>query len=54
MKQKPGALEGPLGLMVLKTVDVLKPLHGYGIRQPAEQISGICLSGTKALPKPRR
>jgi ABC-type lipoprotein release transport system permease subunit len=31
MKQKADVLQGTLGLMVLKTLDVLGPLHGYGI-----------------------
>jgi transcriptional regulator len=30
--------------MVLKTVDVLGPLHGYGIARRIEQISGDLLS----------
>ncbi len=31
MKQKADVLQGTLALMVLKTLDVLGPLHGYGI-----------------------
>ena len=31
---------GTLALMVLKTLDVLGPLHGYGIARRIEQISG--------------
>ncbi len=31
MKQKGDVLQGTLALMVLKTLDVLGPLHGYGI-----------------------
>jgi PadR family transcriptional regulator PadR len=39
MKEKP-VLQGTLALMVLKTLDVLGPLHGYGIARRIEQISG--------------
>jgi PadR family transcriptional regulator, regulatory protein PadR len=31
---------GTLALMVLKTLDALGPLHGYGIARRIEQISG--------------
>jgi PadR family transcriptional regulator, regulatory protein PadR len=31
MKEKPDVLHGTLALMVLKTLDVLGPQHGYGI-----------------------
>jgi len=37
-------LQGTLALMVLKTLDVLGPLHGYGIVKRIEQISGGLLS----------
>lgn len=33
-----------LALMVLKTLDVLGPLHGYGIARRIEQISGDLLT----------
>ena len=33
-------LYGTLSLMVLKTLDALGPLHGYGIARRIEQISG--------------
>jgi PadR family transcriptional regulator, regulatory protein PadR len=36
--------QGTLALMVLKTLDVLGPLHGYGIARRIEQISGDVLS----------
>jgi transcriptional regulator len=39
MKQK-DIQQGTLALMVLKTLDVLGPLHGYGIARRIEQISG--------------
>jgi PadR family transcriptional regulator, regulatory protein PadR len=32
-------LQGTLDLMVLKTLDALGPLHGYGIAQRIQQIS---------------
>jgi transcriptional regulator len=35
--------QGTLALMVLKTLDVLGPLHGYGIARRIEQISGDLL-----------
>ena len=37
-------LQGTLALMVLKTLDVLGPLHGYGIARRIEQISGDLLT----------
>jgi len=39
MKQKADVLQGTLALMVLKTLDVLGPQHGYGIARRIEQIS---------------
>src|SRR5215471_19509890 len=44
MKNKPDVLQGTLALMVLKTLDVLGPLHGYGIARRIEQISGDLLN----------
>jgi PadR family transcriptional regulator, regulatory protein PadR len=44
MKQKPDVQQGTLALMVLKTLDVLGSLHGYGIARRIEQISGELLS----------
>ncbi len=35
--------QGTLALIVLKTLDVLGPLHGYGIARRIEQISGELL-----------
>ena len=40
MKQKTAVPQGTLALMVLKTLDVLGPQHGYGIARRIEQISG--------------
>jgi PadR family transcriptional regulator PadR len=36
--------QGTLALMVLKTLDVLASLHGYGIARRIEQISGDLLA----------
>jgi PadR family transcriptional regulator, regulatory protein PadR len=44
MKEKAGVPQGTLALMVLKTLDVLGPLHGYGIARRIEQISGDLLA----------
>jgi PadR family transcriptional regulator, regulatory protein PadR len=44
MKQKKDVQQGTLALMVLKTLDVLGPQHGYGIARRIEQISGDLLS----------
>src|SRR5437016_10161787 len=44
MKEKKDVLQGTLALMVLKTLDVLGPLHGYAIARRIEQISGDLLS----------
>jgi PadR family transcriptional regulator PadR len=43
MKDKPDVLQGTLALMVLTTLDVLGPQHGYGIARRIEQISGDIL-----------
>jgi len=36
--------QGTLALMILKTLETLGPLHGYGIARRIEQISGDRLS----------
>lgn len=36
---KPEVLQGTLDLMVLKALDALGPLHGYGIARRIEQVS---------------
>jgi transcriptional regulator len=43
MKEKTDVQQGTLALMVLKTLNVLGPLHGYGIAKRIEQISGDLL-----------
>ena len=44
MKQKKDVPQGTLALMVLKTLQLLGPLHGYGVARRIEQISGELLS----------
>ena len=44
MKRKRDVRQGTLALMVLKTLDVLGELHGYGIARRIEQISGDVLA----------
>ena len=44
MKRKTDVLQGTLALMVLKTLEVLGPLHGYGIARRIERISGDLLA----------
>ncbi len=38
-KDRSEVLQGTLDLMVLKTLDALGPLHGYGIARRIEQLS---------------
>ena len=44
MSTKNEIWQGTLALMILKTLDSLGPLHGYGIARRIEQISGDRLS----------
>ena len=44
MGEKADVWQGTLALMVLKTLDTLGPLHGYGIARRIEQTSGELLS----------
>ena len=39
-KDRSEILQGTLDLMVLKTLDAMGPLHGYGIARRIEQVSG--------------
>lgn len=39
MKPKADVLQGTLDLLVLKTLDTMGPMHGYGIAQRMQQIS---------------
>jgi transcriptional regulator len=43
-ESKSDVLQGTLDLMVLKTVDSMGPLHGYGIARRIEQVSGNTVS----------
>jgi PadR family transcriptional regulator, regulatory protein PadR len=44
MSAKKDVWQGTLALMVLKTLESLGPLHGYGIARRIEQTSGDLLS----------
>ena len=44
MSEKTDVKQGTLALMVLKTLELLGPVHGYGIARRIEQISGDLLS----------
>ena len=44
MGEKADVRQGTLALMVLKTLETLGPLHGYGIARRIEQTSGDLLS----------
>lgn len=44
MGEKTDVWQGTLALMVLKTIETLGPLHGYGIARRIEQTSGNLLS----------
>ena len=44
MAEKSDVWQGTLALMVLKTLETMGPLHGYGIARRIEQTSGDRLS----------
>jgi PadR family transcriptional regulator PadR len=44
MTEKTDVWQGTLALMVLKTLETLGPLHGYGIARRIEQTSGDLLA----------
>ena len=44
MGNKTDVWQGTLALMVLKTLEVMGPLHGYGIARRIEQTSGDSLT----------
>jgi transcriptional regulator len=44
MGTKTDVWQGTLALMVLKTLDTMGPLHGYGLARRIEQTSGNLLS----------
>jgi len=41
---KTDVLQGTLALMILKTLETMGPLHGYGIARRIEQVSGDLLA----------
>ena len=43
MGEKPDIWQGTLALMLLRTLQVLGPLHGYGLARRIEQTSGDLL-----------
>jgi transcriptional regulator len=44
MSGKQDVWQGTLALMILKTIETIGPLHGYGIARRIEQTSGNLLS----------
>ena len=44
MADKTDVWQGTLALMVLKTLETMGPLHGYGLARRIEQTSGALLS----------
>ena len=44
MAEKTDVWQGTLALMVLKTLETMGPLHGYGIARRIEQVSGSLVS----------
>jgi transcriptional regulator len=44
MSEKSEVWQGTLALMVLRTLETMGPLHGYGIARRIEQISGDALA----------
>src|SRR4026208_1048325 len=45
-------LYGTLGLMIIKTLEALGPLHGYRIARRIEQISGNQIALNQGTPQP--
>ena len=43
-ENKSDVMQGTLDLMVLKTLETMGPLHGYGIARRIEQVSGHSLA----------
>ena len=44
MDQRTDVWQGTLALMVLRTLETLGPLHGYGIARRIEQVAGGAIS----------
>jgi len=42
MREKTDVLQGTLILMVLKTLNVLGPMHGWGMRDGLSRLAAIC------------
>jgi transcriptional regulator len=40
---KPEVLQGTLDLLVLRTIDAIGPMHGWGVAKRIEQVSGETL-----------
>ena len=40
---KPEVLQGTLDLLVLRTIDAIGPMHGWGVAKRIEQVSGDAL-----------
>ena len=47
-QSKSEILQGTLDLMVLKTLDAMGPMHGYGIARRIEQVSEDALQVNQA------
>jgi len=45
-EMRPEVLQGTLDLMVLKTIDAMGPLHGFGIARQIEEVSSGEVSGS--------
>ena len=45
-EKRPEILQGTLDLMVLKTIEAMEPLHGYGIARRIEDVSGGKVRGS--------
>jgi PadR family transcriptional regulator PadR len=43
-EQRSNILQGTLDLMVLKTLEAIGPMHGYGLAHRIEQIGGAALA----------
>ena len=54
MPPKAEVLQGTLDLLVLKTLDTLGPMHGFGIAQRIQQVSQglLCLKSGHSLSCP--
>jgi len=46
VEMRPEVLQGTLDLLVLKTIEAMGPLHGYGIARRIEEVSGGKVRGS--------